>query len=263
VDEVTSAERNSEPREPGPDAGQLVRAVVEYDGTQYFGFQIQANAATIQGGLEAALQKIGGAPVRIVGGGRTDAGVHAAGQVISFRFPWAHPLDDLLRAMNAHLPPDIAVKAIAAAPEGFHARFSATGRRYRYSLFGSRIRSPLLERYAWRVDAEPDMALLNAASDLLIGEKDFGAFGDAPSGDSTVRCIRSAAWRRHGPLLVWDVEANAFLRRMVRTLVGTMVSVATGQRSLEGMAQLLSSQDRSLVAPPAPATGLCFMEVLY
>lgn len=263
MDEVTSAERNSEPREPGPDAGQLIRAVVEYDGTQYFGFQIQASAPTIQGELETALRKIVGAPVRIVGSGRTDAGVHAAGQIISFRFAWPHPLDDLLRAMNAHLPPDIAVKAIAAAPEGFHARFSAVGRRYRYSLFGSRIRSPLLERYAWRVDVEPDLGLLNAASGLLIGEKDFGAFGDAPSGDSTVRCIRSAAWRRHGTLLMWDVEANAFLRRMVRTLVGTMVAVAAGQKSMEQLAWLLSSQDRSLAAPPAPAAGLCLMEVLY
>ena len=263
MDEVTSEERNSEKREPGSDVGQTVRAVVEYDGTQYFGFQIQTNAPTIQGELEAALLRITGAPVRIVGGGRTDTGVHAACQGISFRVSWKHPLEDLLRAMNAHLPQDIAVKEIAAAPDTFHARFGAVGRRYRYSLFGSRVRSPLLERFAWRLDVEPDLERLNAASSLLVGEKDFGAFGKAPSGDNTVRCIRSALWSRQGPLLVWDVEAKAFLRRMVRTLVGTMVWVATGRMSLEDMSHLLSTPDRSLVAPPAPASGLCLMEVLY
>lgn len=263
MDEVASETRNSEAGEPGSDVGQTVKAVVEYDGAQYFGFQIQRNTPTIQGELEAALLRIAGTPIRIVGGGRTDTGVHAAGQVISFRVSWKHPLEDLLRAMNAHLPQDIAVKEIAAAPDGFHARFSAAGRRYRYSLFGSRIRSPLLERFAWRVDAEPDLECLNGASSLLVGEKDFGAFGDAPSGDNTVRCIRSAVWRRQDRLLVWDIEANAFLRRMVRTLVGTMVSVAAGRMALEGMRQLLSTPDRSLVAPPAPAAGLCLMEVLY
>jgi tRNA pseudouridine38-40 synthase len=236
---------------------------VEFDGTQYFGFQIQANAPTIQGELEAALLRITGVPIRIVGGGRTDTGVHAAGQTISFRVSWRHPLDDLLRAMNAHLPPDIAVKEIEAAPDAFHARFSAVGRRYRYSLFGSRVRAPLLERFAWRLGAEPDLELLNAASSLLVGEKDFGAFGEPPFGSNTVRCIRSAAWQRQEPVLVWDVEANAFLRRMVRTLVGTMAWVATGRMPLEAMAGLLSSPDRSMAAPPAPPSGLCLMEVLY
>jgi tRNA pseudouridine38-40 synthase len=263
VNEVTSEERNSEAREPGSDVGQMVRTVVEYDGTQYFGFQIQTNAPTIQGELEAALLRITGAPIRIVGGGRTDTGVHAAGQGVSFRVSWKHPLEDLLRAMNAHLPQDIAVKEIVAASEGVHARFSAVGRRYRYSLFGSPVRSPLLERFAWRLAAEPDLKALNAASRLLVGEKDFGAFGEAPSGNNTVRCIRSAVWSRHGPLLVWDVEANAFLHRMVRRLVGTMVWVATGRMSFEDLSHLLSTPDRSQVAPPAPASGLCLMEVLY
>ena len=263
MDEVASERSNSGSQEPGSDVRQNVRAVVEYDGTQYFGFQIQTNTPTIQGELEAALLRITGEPIRIVGGGRTDTGVHAAGQTISFSVAWRHPLEDLLRAMNAHLPQEIAVKEIAAALEGFHARFSAMGRRYRYSLFGSRIRSPLLERFAWRVDAEPDLQRLHAASGLLIGEKDFGAFGEPPYGDNTVRRIRSAVWQRQGPLLVWDVEANAFLRRMVRTLVGTMVWVATGRMALETMSNLLSEPDRSQAAPPAPASGLCLMEVLY
>jgi len=257
------AEKAQSPDLVGPDEGRVFKAVVEYDGTQYFGFQIQPNAPTIQGELEAALAKVLGEPIRIVGGGRTDAGVHALGQVISFRAVWKHPPEELGRAMNAHLPHDIAVREVVAAPDGFHARFSATGRRYRYTLFTSPVRAPLRERYAWRLAAEPDWDKLVQASALVVGEKDFGAFGEPPWGESTVRCIRAARWSRRDAFLVWDVEANAFLRGMVRTLVSTMVWVGTGRMTLEALADLFREPDRSRVAPPAPASGLCLMEVLY
>lgn len=257
------AERAQSPDRVGPAEGRVFKAVVEYDGTQYFGFQIQPNAPTIQGELEAALAKVLGEAVRIVGGGRTDAGVHALGQVVSFRAVWKHPPEELGRALNAHLPHDIAVREVAAAPEGFHARFSAVGRRYRYSLFVSPVRSPLRERYAWRLAEAPDWESLVQASALVVGEKDFGAFGEAPWGDSTVRVVRQARWSRRDEFLVWDVEANAFLRGMVRTLVSTMVWVGTGRMTPETLAELLEKPDRSRVAPPAPASGLCLMEVLY
>lgn len=236
---------------------------MEYDGTQYFGFQIQPDRPTIQGELEAALRSVTSTTTRIIGGGRTDAGVHALGQVISFPVEWNHPLEDLQNALNASLPPDIAVKEIAEAPDGFHARYSAKGRHYRYSLFSSRVRAPLLERYAWRVDRDLALERLQAVSDCIVGEHDFGAFGESPSGDSTVRAVLSAEWRREGRLLVWDVRANAFLRRMVRTLVGTMVWVATDRLSLESFEGLLGAPDRSAAAPPAPPSGLCLVEVLY
>ncbi|GAB4402227.1 MAG: tRNA pseudouridine(38-40) synthase TruA [Anaerolineales bacterium] len=258
-----AAEKAQSPSLAAETAGQVFKAVVEYDGTQYFGFQIQPNAPTIQGELEAALAKVLGEPIRIVGGGRTDAGVHALGQVISFRAVWKHPPAELGRAMNAHLPYDIAVREVVAAPDGFHARFSAVGRRYRYSLFVSPVRSPLRERYAWRLAEEPDVERLAQASALVVGEKDFGAFGEPPWGESTVRCVREAHWSRRDEFLVWDVEANAFLRGMVRTLVSTMVWVGTGRMALEALAELLEKPDRSRVAPPAPASGLCLMEVLY
>jgi len=245
------------------EVGGTIKAVVEYDGTQYFGFQIQPNAPTIQGELEAALQKVTGAAIRIIGGGRTDAGVHALGQVVSFQAVWKHPLQDLLRAWNANLPPDIAVKAISDAPDGFHARFSAVGRQYRYSLFASPIRAPLLERYAWRVEREPDAALLEAASALVVGEKDFRAFGEPPWGENTVRRVRAAEWQRQGLMWMWNVEATAFLRGMVRTLVGTMVWVATGRLTLEAFEQMILAGDRSRAAPPVPPNGLCLMQVLY
>ncbi len=256
-------EKAQSPSPVGPSEGHTFKAVVEYDGTQYFGFQIQPNAPTIQGELEAALAKVLGKPVRIVGGGRTDAGVHALGQVVSFRAEWKHLPEDLGRAMNAHLPPDIAVREVVPAPDGFHARFSAVGRRYRYSLFVSAVRSPLRERYAWRLAEEPHWEALVQASALVVGEKDFGAFGEAPWGDSTVRIVHQARWSRRDEFLVWDVEANAFLRSMVRTLVSTMVWVGTGRMAPETLAELLEKPDRSRVAPPAPACGLCLMEVLY
>jgi len=245
------------------EVGGTVKAVVEYDGTQYFGFQIQPGRPTIQGELEAALHSVTSAAIRIVGGGRTDAGVHALGQVISFPVEWNHPLEDLQNALNANLPQDIVVKGIAAAADGFHARYSAKGRHYRYLLFSGRVRAPLLERYAWRVGRDLSLERLQAASDSIVGEHDFGAFGESPSGDSTVRAVLSAQWRREGHLLVWDVTANAFLRRMVRTLVGTMVWVAAGRLSPESFEGLLGTPDRSAVAPPAPPNGLCLVEVLY
>lgn len=251
------------PNSVGPSAGQIFKAVVEYDGTQYFGFQIQPNVPTIQGELEAALAKVLGEPIRIVGGGRTDAGVHALGQVISFRAVWKHSPENLGRAMNAHLPHDIAVREVTVAPSDFHARFSAVGRRYRYSIFVAPVRSPLRERYAWRLAEAPDLGTLQQAGALVVGQKDFGAFGEAPWGDSTVRIVRQARWSRRDDLLTWDVEANAFLRGMVRTLVSTMVWVGAGRMTPETLAELLEKPDRSRVAPPAPASGLCLLEVLY
>jgi tRNA pseudouridine38-40 synthase len=247
----------------GQAIGHNFKAVVEYDGTLYFGFQIQPSKRTIQGELEAALSAATGAAVRIVGGGRTDAGVHASGQTISFHVEWKHPPEDLQRAMNAHLPQDIAVKEIAAVPDDFHARFSATGRRYRYSLFSGPVRQPLLERYAWRVRDELALEALQAVGALIVGEKDFGAFGEPPFGENTVRLVRRAEWQRQGLLLTWDIEATAFLRGMVRTLVSTAVWVATGKMTLAAFEELLQTRDRSRVAPPAPPSGLCLVEVIY
>lgn len=243
--------------------GQTVKAVVEYDGTQYFGFQIQPNRPTIQGELETALHKVTSTAVRIVGGGRTDTGVHALGQVVSFVVEWNHPLENLKKALNAHLPQDIAVREVVAAPDGFHARYSAKRRHYRYALFCDSDRAPLSERYAWRVGGDISLDRLQAVSDFIVGEHDFGAFGESPSGGRTVREVFSARWRREGNLLTWDVQANAFLRRMVRTLVGTMIRVATDRMPSESFESLFRTRDRGAVAPPAPPNGLCLVAVLY
>ncbi len=240
------------------------RATVEYDGTDYYGFQFQIGVPTIQEGLEQSLQQLTQRKTRVVGAGRTDAGVHASGQVISFRTTWKHSLSDLERAMNAVLPSGIAVGDMSEVPAGFHARFSAKGRRYRYVVLNRPLRSPLRERYASHEPEPLNLALMSKAASYLIGQHDFAAFGNSPNGGQTVRCVRWAQWQQTGKMVFrFEIEADAFLRKMVRTLVSTMLEVGKGWRTPESCGSILASCDRSQAAPPAAACGLCLFEVLY
>jgi tRNA pseudouridine38-40 synthase len=241
-----------------------VRAVVAYDGTDFLGFQWQSTGRTVQGTLEAALRQVTQAETRVIGSGRTDAGVHALGQVIGFRTAWRHPLPDLHRALNAVLPEDVVVSALAAAPEGWHARFSAVRRHYRYTVLNRALRSPLDRRYAHLVTEPLDADALQSAADLLVGEHDFAGFGrPMVQGETTVRHLFRAAWRRDADRLLFDVSGNAFLRGMVRAVVGSMLQVGSGAWPVERLAVVLERRDRSLAAPPAPACGLCLMQVDY
>jgi len=242
---------------------QYVRATVAYDGTDFLGFQWQSQGRTVQGVLEAALQQVTQAPTRVIGAGRTDTGVHARGQVIGFRTVWRHPLPDLQRAMNAVLPGDIAVSELGPAEASWHPRFSAVRRHYRYTVLNQIWRSPLDRRYVHLVTQPLDLPAMQAASDLLVGAHDFAAFGRPTQGDSTMRCIFSARWRREGPLFSFDIVGNAFLRNMVRSLVGILLHVGTGIWPVEQVTAVLESRDRALAAPPAPACGLCLMQVDY
>lgn len=245
------------------------RAVVAYDGTAYNGFQIQVGCPTIQGELERAMQRLGRGAVRVHGAGRTDAGVHAQGQVISFRVDWKHGPGALQRAMNAVLPRDIAVRQVTEADERFHARFSATGRVYVYSIYQGQVREPLLARYAHQAEQPLDVAAMAAAARTLCGSHDFAAFGQPTVGDNTRREIRRAAWRLDepaaavAPMLRFEIEANAFLRGMVRRIVGTLLQVGSGAMAPETVAAILASGDISRAAPPAPAAGLCLWRVDY
>ena len=246
------------------------RATVEYDGTAYFGFQRQRrgpNRAGVssQEELEEALGRLAGHPVRVTGAGRTDTGVHALGQVIGFTIEWPeHRGDDaLLRALNANLPPDIAARTLAEAPPGFHPRFDARRRTYEYHVLNAPVRRPLLRQRAWHVAAALDEARMNAAAALLVGERDFATFGRPPVGDNTVRTITSAAWRREGDLLVFRVGANAFLYRMVRSLVGSLRKVGDGSWSVDDFAAALAARDRKRSASAAPAHGLYLVAVEY
>jgi tRNA pseudouridine38-40 synthase len=245
-----------------------LRATVAYDGTEFLGFQVQDGGRTIQGALEAALAQVTRQTTRVVGAGRTDAGVHAQGQVIGFRVEWRHTLADLHRALNAVLPEDVAVLDLGPAQPGWHPRFSARRRHYRYTVLNSPLRSPLDRRYAHLVTEPLDLKALQSAADVLVGQHDFASFGQPTQGDSTVRVIYEAGWRQEGEwpahwLFTFDVIGNAFLRSMVRCLVGTMLQIGMGRWPVGRMNEILAGRDRALAAPPAPACGLCLMKVEY
>ncbi len=245
------------------DSGLYLRALVEYDGTDFSGFQWQAAGRTVQRELERALEAVTQEQSRIVGAGRTDAGVHAVGQVVAFHTGWRHPIATLERAWNALLPEDVAVWRLEPAPAGFHPRFSARSRRYRYTIWNGSRGSPLHRRYAWVCPGPLDEALMNQAAQVLVGEHDFAAFGQPPQGENSVRHVFQAVWTRCGDVLWFDIEGNAFLKHMVRYLVGALVRVGRGEASPEWLAEVLESRDRARCAPPAPPCGLCLMEVVY
>jgi len=240
-----------------------VVAVVEYDGTDYLGFQVQRNGRTVQGEIERALLNITQDPVRVVAAGRTDAGVHARGQVIHFAVRWSHTLTDLWRALNAVLARDVAVLELREAPPGFHARFSARSREYVYTIYNGVVRSPLLQRYAYHYPTPLDVEAMDRACARLIGTHDFFAFGWPPRGENTVRTVLRAGCRRQGNLVHVELEADAFLRSMVRRLVGNLVLVGSGVLSPQDFAELLLLKHRRTPAVAAPAEGLCLVKVNY
>ncbi len=218
----------------------------------------------MQGALEQVLQRLTGQPARIRYAGRTDAGVHAQGQVIAADVLWRHSTSDLERAWNALLPADIAVRQVARVTDpSFHPRFSARSRVYRYTVWTAPWRSPLHGRYSHHEPRPLDVDRMNQAADLLLGSHDFASFGQPTQGDSTVREVMRAGWQLTESTLDFEIEANAFLRRMVRTIVGTLLETGKGQRSVESVGEVLAAQNRALAAPPAPACGLCLVEVKY
>jgi tRNA pseudouridine38-40 synthase len=239
------------------------RAVVEYDGTDYHGFQFQLDQRSVQGVLEEALTKVTGQSPRVLGAGRTDAGVHARGQVIVFWVRWRHELADLHRAMNAVLARDVALLTLEIAPESFHPRYSARSRWYRYTVLNQPLRSPLSRRWAFHVPKSLSVDRMEQACTGLVGERDFATFGQPPQGSNTVRQILRAEWNCDNRFLYFDVEANAFLHKMVRSLVGTLLQVGFGELSPEEFLQRLSACNRSLAGPTAPPHGLCLMAVNY
>ncbi len=231
-----------------------------YDGTEYAGFQVQPNAPTVQGELERVLAEICGGPVRITGAGRTDAGVHATGQVIDFRTASTLDGSTMERGVNALLPEDIAVSGLEPAGETFHARFSATGRTYEYRIRNAPTRDPLERRREQWLSATLDRAAMREASARLVGRHDFAAFAAGVSGERTVR---RASWSDEGEILRFEIEADAFLRGMVRGIVGTLLWVGRGKTSQGRFAEILRSGDRAQAGPSAPASGLCLIAVSY
>jgi len=239
------------------------QAVVAYDGTDYCGFQRQANVPTVQETLECALGHVTREEVRVLAAGRTDAGVHAEGQVIAFDTRWVHGPDVLKRAVNATLPRDVVIRTMSAAASGFHPRFDARSRRYRYTIYSSQVRSPFARRYSLHVVNEIDVAAMRKAADQLVGEQDYASFGRAPQGKNTVRRVLSVDWSVQLPWIVFDIEANAFLYRMVRSVVGTLLEVGRGRFSAGEFGRILRSCDRSLAGATVAPQGLSLVRVNY
>jgi tRNA pseudouridine38-40 synthase len=233
---------------------------VSYDGTAYAGFQIQTNASTVQGELERVLAQICAEPVRITGAGRTDAGVHASGQVIDFRTASALDGSTMERGVNALLPEDIAISALEPAGETFHSRFSATGRTYEYRIRTGPTRDPLERRREHWLPEALDVSAMQDAAASLVGTHDFAAFAAGVSGE---RNVRRAVWTARDEVLRFEIEANAFLRGMVRGIVGTLLWVGRAKISADRFEEILKARDRAQAGPSAPAQGLCLMNVSY
>jgi tRNA pseudouridine38-40 synthase len=243
------------------------RLVLEYDGTDFEGWQVQPGARrTVQGVLEAALARLAGdCPFAVYGAGRTDAGVHALGQVASVRLATRLAPEALQRAIDALLPPDVALRELTPAPASFHARRDARSKLYVYRLWTGVARSPLRERYALRVRYALDLDALRRAADALVGTHDFASFrAGGGRGRTSVRTLtRVEVTGRAGEELSLEVEGSGFLRHMVRNLAGTLLEVARGRRAADSIPALVAARDRRQAGPTAPAHGLTLVRVDY
>jgi len=242
-----------------------LKLTIEYDGTDFVGWQVQPEGRSVQATIERALAKLLGEPVRITGSGRTDAGVHARGQVASFQTEKKLPLQAYVQGLNSLLPPDVSIADAAEVDPGFDARRSASGKRYLYRVSNRPSRSALRHRTHWEVFAPLDLEPMREAASLLLGTHDFSAFRAANChARTTVRKLRQLEIRRIGDdELLFTVEATAFLKHMVRNLVGTLVEVGLGKRDAASISTLLQSRDRRLAGRTAPALGLTLDEVFY
>jgi len=228
--------------------------VVEYDGMRYHGFQLQASLSTVQGEMEKALRKLVGEKIRVMSASRTDAGVHARGQVVSFRTRSPLPTQTFIKGLNYYLPGDVAVKAAYRVGDSFNVRRRAISREYNYYIFNSLTRSPLREGFVYRVAGRLDIDAMNQACQALIGEHDFASFASSMGGSikSTVRRVYRAEMKKDGELIVFNIVANSFLTHQVRNTVG-----------VDEFYHVVEARSLELAGPAAPACGLCLMQVNY
>ncbi len=249
----------------GEAACNRFRITVAYDGTAYGGWQVQPNANTVQAELQAVLKRLGGSDVLVHGSGRTDAGVHARGQVAHFKFPRPFAPDALVRAMNACLPDDIRILAAANTTGDFHARKSAIGKEYRYFIWNAPVMLPTARLYHLHEYEPLDMAAMQAAAGFLIGQHDFAAFSANPNRfvETTVRTIQSLTVSRVDEQITIAVHGDGFLYRMVRSLAGWLIRVGRGEVPPEQTATILASCERTARVPTAPPQGLFLWQVEY
>ena len=246
-------------------AQRCARATIEYDGTAFAGSQVQPNARTVQGELEEALNRLMGERTRVRLAGRTDAGVHATGQVASFLVPRhgaAAGWPELRRRLNGILPPDVAVRSLRAARADFDPRRDARWRIYRYRIRANGTKHPLERHRTLEIDDPLDVAAMQAAADRMVGERDFASLGSDGRG-STVRHLAEVRVRRRGDLVEVRVTANAFLRRMVRSIVAILLAVGRGRLAVEEVDRLLAGSGRALAGRVVPARGLTLERIVY
>lgn len=243
---------------------RILRLLIAYDGTDFHGWQRQTGQRTVQACLEESFQKMTGQALFVRGAGRTDAGVHAEGQVASVPIVSNIPPIAFLRGLNSHLPPDIAVVDAADAPPGFDARLSARGKVYRYQIWNHEVRSPAHSRRSWHKRRPLDTDAVRRAAAVLVGEHDFRGFRAADCDrTSTIRVIRRFDVRREGALITCEVEGTAFLKYMVRIMVGTVVGVGAGELEEAAIRHVLETGDRIAAGVTAPSHGLTLVRVIY
>ncbi len=247
-----------------------LKLILSYDGAEFSGWQVQPDAGTVQGTLASAIGRITGEKVLPQGSGRTDAGVHALAQVVTFVTESSVPTQNFVKALNDILPASVRVLHVAEMPGEFHARHSARGKTYRYRMYRSSICPPFLARYVWHYPYTLDEEAMARAAALIVGEKDFTSFAavDPERGRegeqvSNVRTIFSSSWERSGDELIYTVRGSGFLHHMVRNLVGTFVLVGRGTLQAEDVTRIIEARNRSAAGATAPASGLYLVEVEY
>ncbi|MEW5948624.1 MAG: tRNA pseudouridine(38-40) synthase TruA [Thermodesulfobacteriota bacterium] len=241
-----------------------IKLILEYDGTAYCGWQRQVNGLSIQEVLEEKIGVMTGEAAKVIGSGRTDAGVHAMNQAANFKAASNIPVDGFLRGLNSLLPQDIAVKEVCEVPADFHARYSASEKIYLYRILNERIRSPLHHLFTWFVPHDLAFAAMERCLPVLQGVHDFAAFmASGSSVKSTTRIVSGLKLTRKDKIIEFEIRANGFLRHMVRNIVGTLVEVGQGRVTPEKFADILQARDRNMAGMTAPPQGLFLKEVIY
>ncbi len=242
-----------------------IKLTLEYDGTGYHGWQIQPNSSTIQGVLEEKIGIIAGQRITLIASGRTDAGVHALGQVTNFRTESSIPLEALKRGVNSLLPDDIAIKRVDTVSDDFHARFSAKSKLYEYRIFNNPVLSPMERNFSWHISQRLDLSKMQKAAEALLGTHDFSSFRSAQTDNlNPVRSMMAVEIKKKKNHIVsFRLRANAFLKQMVRNIVGTLVDVGRGKIEPGEFRGILEARDRTKAGMTAPPNGLFLVEVEY
>ena len=246
-------------------AMRTIKLLIEYDGTNYLGWQVQPKGPTIQGTIEEKLALLTGETIHLIGSGRTDAGVHALGQVAHFKTQSQMDVRSFQKALNSLFPPDIVIRRVEEVEEGFHARKNSKSKIYEYWILNRNLRSAFHRGTAWHIPQKLDLKEMKKATWWLIGEHDFSSFRSvgSPTRTAVRKVIMAELKRSQEGLIRFEIEANGFLKQMVRSIVGTLVEVGKGKINSEEFQKILESKDRKMAGPTAPAHGLFLKEVKY